>query len=163
MLTIRPATRADIPLIQEITARTWPQTYTPILGEEQVAYMLRTMYSTAALQHQMDSGHHFLIGYSAGMPVGFASYSLHEPRTYKLHKLYILPENRGTGAGRALMAHIINEIKLLGASALVLNVNRYNHSAFSFYQRGGFTVIGEEDIDIGGGYFMNDYVLQYTF
>ena len=29
-----------------------------------------------------------------------------------------------------------------------------------FYEKLGFTVIKEEDIDIGNGYLMNDYVME---
>ncbi|MGZ8545109.1 MAG: GNAT family N-acetyltransferase, partial [Flavisolibacter sp.] len=46
-----------------------------------------------------------------------------------------------------------------GATVLRLNVNR-NNSARSFYEKLGFEMIGEEDIDIGNGYFMNDYVME---
>jgi hypothetical protein len=38
-------------------------------------------------------------------------------------------------------------------------VNRYN-KAKGFYEKLGFKVIGKEDIDIGNGYLMNDYVMQ---
>ena len=46
-----------------------------------------------------------------------------------------------------------------GAVSLLLNVNRQNKAKF-FYEKLGFTVIKEEDIDIGNGYFMNDYVME---
>ena len=45
MLHIRNATTADIPLIRELCLQVWPQTYTPIVGERQVAYMLGLFYS----------------------------------------------------------------------------------------------------------------------
>jgi len=38
-------------------------------------------------------------------------------------------------------------------------VNR-NNVAKDFYEKFGFIVIKEEDLDIGNGYFMNDYVMQ---
>jgi hypothetical protein len=38
-------------------------------------------------------------------------------------------------------------------------VNRYN-PAKDFYGKRGFTIVYTEDIDIGGGYFMNDYVMR---
>ena len=41
---------------------------------------------------------------------------------------------------------------------LHLNVNKFN-DAVQFYERAGFVTIKEEDIDIGQGYFMNDYVM----
>ena len=56
------------------------------------------------------------------------------------------------------MGHIAAEAKHKGASEIELNVNRYN-PAKTFYEKIGFTLIGQEDIDIGGGHFMNDYIM----
>jgi hypothetical protein len=38
------------------------------------------------------------------------------------------------------------------------NVNRYNN-ALAFYQKLGYEILKEEDIDIGEGFFMNDFVM----
>ena len=52
------------------------------------------------------------------------------------------------------------EIKKTKERAIVqLNVNRHNN-ALNFYLKHGFSIIHEEDNDIGEGYFMNDYVMQ---
>jgi ribosomal protein S18 acetylase RimI-like enzyme len=40
-------------------------------------------------------------------------------------------------------------------------VNREN-KAIGFYNKLGFTIIAEEDIPIGNGFFMNDYVMQIS-
>ena len=60
--------------------------------------------------------------------------------------------------GKILLDFIITDIHPNGATNLELNVNRHN-KALGFYQRSGFTILREEDIDIGNGYFMNDYVM----
>ncbi len=131
------------------------------MGERQVAYMLERFYSPDALEEQIKtSGHHFIIGYSDDSPVAFASYSETEPGIFKLHKLYILPGQQGKGIGRYLAGYIAADIKSMGATTLRLNVNRFNHSAKSFYEKTGFKRYKEEDIDIGNGYFMNDHVLE---
>ncbi len=160
-LEIVIATAAHIPVIQQITAEVWPPTYVPIIGEEQVQYMLGRFYSdTALLQQMTEYGHTFLVGYDDGEPVAFASYSEIEPAVYKLHKLYILTSQQGKGIGRRLVDHIIADIRQRGAMALRLNVNIHNHPAMAFYERMGFQHFGDEDIDIGSGYFMNDHILQ---
>ena len=79
--------------------------------------------------------------------------------TWKLHKIYILATQQGKGTGKFVIDHIIKEIKLQGAIALQLQVNR-NNKARSFYEKLGFVVIDEADFDIGNGYFMNDYVME---
>ncbi|MEI9808163.1 MAG: hypothetical protein WDO16_09960 [Bacteroidota bacterium] len=38
-------------------------------------------------------------------------------------------------------------------------MNRSNNAKL-FYEKIGFIVIREEDIDIGNGYLMNDYVME---
>lgn len=138
----------------------WPQTYTPIIGAEQVSYMLGRFYDPEALKQQMENGHQFLLAYDEAIPVAFASYSGIEPQIYKLHKLYIILGQQGKGIGRFLIDHIVADLKQRNATALRLNVNRYNTAARAFYEKTGFKQILEEDIDIGNGYFMNDYVLS---
>lgn len=139
----------------------WPQTYIPILGDVQVRYMLDTMYNQPELQRQMETGQQYLLCYFGDRPVGFASYTQIEDSIYKLNKIYILSAMQGKGAGKFMMDYLVNELRNKNATALDLNVNRYNGNAQSFYERYGFQVIKVEDIDIGGGYFMNDYVLRY--
>ncbi len=122
--------------------------------------MLRQMYSAAALEQQMNGeGHEFIILYTSEAPNAFASYSKQDLDTWKLHKLYILPALQGKGTGSKLMNFIVNRVKEQGAKKLLLNVNRYN-PARSFYEKLGFKIVGEEDIDIGKGYFMNDYIMS---
>ncbi|HEX5154896.1 MAG TPA: GNAT family N-acetyltransferase [Parafilimonas sp.] len=158
-IIIRNATKNDITLINTLAKNIWPVTYSEILSPEQLTYMLDLIYSSAALQKQFDAGHNFLIAEEYGQPVAFADYGLLKDDIYKLHKIYVLPDQQGKGIGKLLIGHIIQKIKEQKAIALLLNVNRYN-KAKSMYGRLGFTVIGEEDIDIGEGFFMNDYVME---
>jgi ribosomal protein S18 acetylase RimI-like enzyme len=158
-LHIVEATTVHIPVIREITYVVWPATYLPILGQEQLDYMLNLFYTPEALAAQMNAGHRFIVCYNGDTAVGFASYSEIEPAVYKLHKLYIDTTLQGKGIGRYMVNYIVGDIKQLGAAELRLNVNIHNHVAKSFYAKYGFTVLRDEDIDIGNNYFMNDHVL----
>jgi GNAT superfamily N-acetyltransferase len=160
-LLIRPADLDDINIIGFLAQQIWPATYGDILSAEQLKYMLKQIYSPRALRRQMVNEHQqFLIVEQAEEPIGFASWSaMPVPGVYKLHKLYVLPGRQGKGMGRTLLQVIFDAIRPEGATKLRLNVNRYN-KARQFYERMGFTVIGEEDIDIGHGYFMNDYIME---
>ena len=158
-IIIRNATKDDIPVIYELAHAIWPQTYSKILSVQQLDYMLELIYSKASLEKQFDEGHHFLIAEEDYKPVAFADYSLLKDDVYKLQKIYVLSNQQGKGIGKLLIEHVIQKIKEQKATALLLNVNRFN-KAKGMYERMGFTVIGEEDIDIGEGYFMNDYVME---
>lgn len=159
MLTIRNASLKDATLIRSLAVKIWPKAYGHILSKQQLAYMLNLMYTEAGLKNQMRQGHRFIIAYNTGIPVGFASFSEMEPLVYKLHKLYVLSSQQGKGTGKFMIEQIINEIQTGGALSLRLNVNR-NNTAKLFYEKLGFEVIASEDVDIGNGYFMNDYVME---
>lgn len=163
MLEIRKATVEDIPLIRELTFRVWPQTYKSILTQEQIDYMLEMMYSTSSLQKQInEQGCHFIIVYEDGNPVGFASYSEEEPKRWKLNKIYVLQNQQRKGTGRFVIDHIIEAIKKQKASSLFLQVNK-NNNAKTFYERLGFAEVDFINLDIGNGFFMNDYIMEKKF
>ncbi len=156
--SIRKAKPADVSLIRDLSERTWPAAYGAILSAAQLRYMLDLFYSEESLMRQMGE-QEFVIAYDGALPVGFASVGVVEPGVYKLHKLYVLPDMQGKGMGKYLIGSLINAIRTRGGRQLRLNVNRHN-PAKVFYERMGFTVVGEEDIDIGQGYFMNDFIME---
>ena len=158
-LEIRTADPEDIYTIGYLAQQIWPIAYRNILTKDQLQYMLELLYSPDALKNQMAKHHTFLLAELDEDPVAFASYSLVSPAKYKLHKLYVLPYLQGKGVGKALIEFILEEIIPLGAERFILNVNR-NNPAKIFYEKLGFRVIAEEDVDIGNGYWMNDYVME---
>jgi len=160
MFEIKRAGIDDIPLIRELTFRVWPQTYASILSQEQIDYMLEMMYSESSLKKQMtEDSCQFIIVYENGNPVGFASYSEEETHKWKLNKIYVLQNQQGKGTGKYIIYYIIEEIKKQNANSLYLQVNRYNN-AKTFYEKLGFAEIDFINLDIGNGYFMNDYVME---
>lgn len=150
----------DIPLIQELTNKVWPQTYASIISQEQINYMMELSYTKVSLTKQMtEEGCNYIIVYDNGIPVGFASYGEIETGIWKLHKLYVLPDQQGKGSGRFMLDYITDNLKLQNVKALQLQVNRSNN-AKAFYEKAGFVVIKTADFDIGNGFFMNDYVME---
>jgi GNAT superfamily N-acetyltransferase len=161
MYLIKEATAADVSSILAIAEQTWWPTYEPLLGKEQVEYMLSTIYAKDKIAGQLSSkAQTFLLLTENEQPVAFAAYSPREedPEIYKLHKLYCLPVTQGKGYGKILINAVADKVTEAGKTTLDLNVNRYNN-AKSFYEKMGFEVIYEEDIPIGP-YWMNDYVMR---
>ena len=159
-MLIRKATVNDISIIHELAHKTWPLTYGEILSSDQMKYMLELIYSESSLQKQFDEQHHFLIVEEDKNAIAFADYSVLKDAIYKLNKIYVLPDQQGKSIGKSLINHVIDLVKQKGATSLLLNVNR-NNKAKQFYEHLGFKVISEEDIDIGEGYFMNDFIMSY--
>jgi RsiW-degrading membrane proteinase PrsW (M82 family)/ribosomal protein S18 acetylase RimI-like enzyme len=158
-MRLRRAFPHDIPLIRDLTKRIWPETYHNLLAPDQIEYMIKLIYSEESLNQQMKSGDEFVIVYDGVEPIGFASVGMEEPTVFKLHKLYILPGQQGRGAGKFTITELIKAIKRKGAKSFLLNVKRDN-PAKSFYEKMGFVVVEEVDIDIGNGYFMRDFVMR---
>lgn len=159
MISIRIANTEDIDLIHQLGKAAFYPTYLPFISEAQVDYMFHKMYDADALLQQMNKrGDLFLIAYDNETELGFASLQINYEgnQTSKLHKLYVLPDIQTKGIGKSLL-HKAEEIaRNAGEENLLLNVNRYN-KAVDFYKHMGYTIHRIDDIDIGNGFFMNDY------
>lgn len=158
-LLIREATPIDISSIRQIAFNTWPSTYGSILSQEQIDYMLAWMYSPETLQKQMQEGHRFYIAELDHVVLGFAGVSSEGNAKFKLHKLYVVPTTQKTGAGKALLQKVIEFARENGGTQLILQVNR-NNNAKGFYEKQGFIVQEEVKLDIGNGFYMDDYIMQ---
>ncbi|GEL12074.1 Ribosomal protein S18 acetylase RimI [Flavobacterium glycines] len=161
MIHIVKATTADLKTITEIAHKTWPLTYGEILSEAQLSYMLETFYSDAALLKNIESGHQFILAKEENTVLGFASFEHHyqNKNSTKIHKIYILPETQGKGIGKLLIDAIEKLAVENESESLLLNVNRFN-KALTFYQKLGFKIIEEIDIELDHGYLMEDYIME---
>jgi len=161
-MTVREANEADFATIRDIAYQTWPDAYGEILSPEQLQYMLDAFYSEVALsENYTQKKHRFLLLTEDDVALGFASYE-HNYQTLpvtRLHKIYLLPQSQGKGAGKLLMEAIENRAMANHSKVISLNVNRFNKAQI-FYRKHGFEIVGEEDIDIGRGYLMEDYKME---
>ncbi len=161
-MEVREVSEEDLWQVRDLAYQIFPVTYQDIVEQKQIDYMMDLIYSPEALVAQWDSGQNFLIVYSEEKPVGFASYTrLNEEGDFKLNKIYLDNRLQGKGLGRWLLNDVISRVKSEGGRALQLNVNRHN-KARSFYEKMGFSLLKEDLIDIGGGYFMDDYVMELS-
>lgn len=160
--TIRPATSKDLSCIRELAQRIWPVAYGRLLSKAQLDYMLSLFYTEESLREQMSAGQEFFLVAEKETVLGFAAVGPVASGVWKLHKLYILPQEQGRGLGKALLDHVATHARSKGAAALILQVNREN-PARHFYVHEGFKIIEEKDFDIGSGFFMNDFVMKKNF
>lgn len=159
-MNIRQATVQDIKAIHELAEKIWWPAYRNIISDEQISFMLDDMYSEASLLEQMNAGIGFLLAEKDNVPLAFAGYSISEAdnQICRLHKLYVLPSEQGSGTGKKLIEHISSLARTQGAKILELNVNRGN-PARHFYTKAGFEVF--QTVDIPYHHFiLNDYVMR---
>jgi diamine N-acetyltransferase len=163
MIKIVDASLADISVIRQLAERTWWHTYSQLLSNEQLTYMLEKIYSEESLRQVIETGsQNFIVITDNDRPVGFASYGLRpeEPTVCKLHKLYVLPETHGKGLGKRLLEEVKSRMFQSGIKLLDLNVKRDN-PAKGFYEKSGFSILREEDIPFGP-YLLQDYVMRIS-
>ena len=93
-----------------------------------------------------------LCGYAAVVPQ--AGYLL-------LSKLYVRRDYRGNGVAKLFAAEAAALCAAeYGLDRIRLTVNKYNEGSIAAYKKLGFNIIDSVVTDIGGGYCMDDYIME---
>lgn len=162
MMKITKATIENIPLIKEIAEKSWRKHYPGILSNEQIEYMLEQMYSETELQNHFENPnyHYYLLSDDENF-LGIMGFENHYQKdTTKLHRIYLLEEAKGKGVGKDALQFLKEQAKNSGDERIILNVNKQNPSYY-FYVSQGFKVYEEGVFEIGNGYVMDDYLMEY--
>ncbi|UQB68375.1 GNAT family N-acetyltransferase [Epilithonimonas zeae] len=156
------AEQKDIPIIQNLAKKSWAFAYADILEQDQIDYMLNMMYSEEALKkHFKNPNYHYYLVSENDEFLGFVGFEFHqEPETTKLHRIYFLKEAQGKGLGKKALKFVINEAENVNDKRVTLTVNK-NNSAHKFYESQGFKVYEEAILNIGNGYVMDDYLMEF--
>lgn len=158
------ATAKDIPLIQELARRSWENAYAEILSEEQMEYMLSEMYSEQEIESHLQNPnyHYYLIeDENNNSYEGFIGYEHHyEDQTTKLHRIYLVPESKGKGFGKGALQFLKAKVSENGNNRIILTVNKHN-TARNFYESQGYKVYDEGVFDIGNGFVMDDFLMEF--
>jgi len=163
---------SDAGAVSALARRIWMEHYKSIISVAQIEYMLARSYTPEALQQAQADGQSILLVKQGGAICGFLGIGplagVSNPilrgenageGCYFLHRCYLALELHGRGIGRELFAQILNRMPQI--DLIRLQVNRDNIQAQEFYIRQGFEIVEEADFDIGGGYQMQDYVMQW--
>ncbi len=92
--------------------------------------------------HHLEGGRGtFLIARNDGRAIGCGAIRLIDPMTAEAKRMYVEPDQRGKGVGRAVLAGLEAAAIQLGVRRLVLETGIYQDAALSLYRRAGFTQI----------------------
>lgn len=163
MITFAEATTKDIPLLQQLAREIWYAHYPSIISLQQIEYMLNHMYGTDTIESEMAKGYQWRIIMYDPQPVGFLSFHFEQSlQKVKLDKLYLNPAWHKKGIGQQALQFVIDQARKLNAKAVYLTVNKKNEKAIAAYLKAGFFIDHSEKFDIGQGFFMDDYVMQFN-
>ena len=162
-IIIEPATEdRHLTEIQKLAHAIRREHYPGIISPEQIEYMLREGYSLEALRRELAQGE---IRYDRalveGALVGFSAYGPHsDADALVLHKLYVEAAQRGRGCARKLVEAASKHALANSRNRVILRVNKHNRIAIAAYERMGFANRGSIVSDIGGGFCMDDYLME---
>lgn len=148
----------QVEAVARLAEQIWNQHFTPIIGKQQVDYMLDNFQSVAAIKTQLKQGYQYYLFDNAK---GYFGYTAVQPRGKELFlsKLYIKKSRRGKGYGRQALAFVESLAVMLDKSLVSLTVNRNNTSTIKVYEKLGYELSGEVVKDIGGGFVMDDFTM----
>ncbi len=150
----------DILLVSTLAHEIWREYYPAVVSSDQVEYMLEKFQSPAAIKDAIAQGYEYYLVRAGVMPVGYVGIHPHDPPgKLFLSKYYMLAEYRGKGYGRDVMEELTQLARGMRARAIWLTVNKKN-TTVEKYRKLGFEIVDEMAADIGGGYVMNDYIME---
>ncbi len=83
----------------------------------------------------------FLVARRACSPIGCGALRMTDDGRGEIKRMYVRPEARGKGVGRAILALLEEEARRLGATGLVLEMGDRQPGAQALYTAAGFTPI----------------------
>ena len=153
----------DAPILGRLAEEIWTEHYTPIIGAAQVSYMLERFQSAAAIAEQITRmGYRYWLAEDGAVPIGYcAAVAEADHDRLFLSKLYVLDSYRRHGVARRFL-EVLEQVRAKsGLPRIQLTVAKPNTDSIAAYEKLGFTVVGAVDTDIGGGFSMDDYVMEY--
>ena len=167
-IEIVPLTENDIDAVARLARVVWQDTYTSIITQAQIDYMLGERYAAPRLREELqtpgiwwdlarirDGEGYRLAGFAA-------SYLTGVPGEMKLDKLYVDPARQRAGIGGTLIATVAGRAREQGCTSLILAVNKNNARAIGAYRKHGFAVRESVRVDIGQGFVMDDYIMALS-
>jgi O-acetyl-ADP-ribose deacetylase (regulator of RNase III)/RimJ/RimL family protein N-acetyltransferase len=149
-----------IKTVADLASAIWNEHYVPIIGQEQVDYMVKSFQSAEAMEKQInDENYEYYLIDHLSEPSGYISIKLMGNELF-LSKFYVIKEKRGTGLGKEGLKFVINRAKELIAHAITLTVNKYNTNSIKAYEKMGFKNTGAIVSDIGAGFVMDDFTMK---
>lgn len=160
--TIAPLAKADVGALCALARVVWRAHYPPIIGEAQTEYMLAQRYRPEVILAELERGDLWwdTLAQDGRMVAYSSSLLADEPLSIRIDKLYVHPERQRSGCGGALIEHTCDRARRLGLTRVVLAVNKRNASAIAAYRKSGFGIREAVVKDIGGGFVMDDYIME---
>ena len=146
-LVVGMALVADAPSIAEIGSIGFPAVHNDVVGAEFAAAVVEQTYSLEALTACIErctaaDDAEFLVAERDGEVIGYLHYDS-EGAEPELHRMYVEPDKKRGGVGRALIQEL--HARLGPGAQYILLVAEANTNARAFYERQGLVIENRVD------------------
>jgi ribosomal protein S18 acetylase RimI-like enzyme len=154
---IRRASAADAEALAAIGEATFVETFAHLYPPEDLAAFLPEAYglertradlADPAKAHWLVEQAGQVIGYATAGPCGLPHEAV-TPACGELKRIYFLKGHQGGGLGKRLFAEVMDWLQSDGPRAVWIGVWSENHGAQRFYERHGFSKVGEYGFAVG--------------
>jgi ribosomal protein S18 acetylase RimI-like enzyme len=151
----------EIQTVEKLAHKIWNDHYSPIIGQNQVDFMLEKFQSFNAINEQIKNGYEYFLISEHNKPIGYLCL-LEDNATKKImiSKIYIDLNKRGAGFGNKLIDFTKKLAQKRKINTIWLTVNKNNSNSIKWYKKLNFKITKEVVMDIGNGYVMDDYVME---
>lgn len=158
---IAVSTPEQVQQVEEIAFVTWNDTFSGLIPDEQIAYMLHHFQSFSVIWDSVNTDSLYYLIVKDDDAVGYFCLVPEGERMF-LSKIYILPDHQRKGYAENALHFIKGICTSRNADILYLTVNRGNTKAISFYLKHGFVIAMDKVKDIGNGFVMDDHIMELS-
>lgn len=166
-LKIRKVTSVDLAALQNISIRTFSETFSEVNSEENMRRYFETRFSMERLSKELsnkNSEFYFAVidsrvaGYLK-VNSGNAQTEMQGDNALEIERIYVLKEFQGKKIGQSLYEKALNIATNRNAGFIWLGVWENNHRALSFYRKNRFEVF-DSHIFVLGDSRQTDYLMK---
>ena len=157
IVTIKPATLADVTALRQLSIDTFVDTYNAYNTPENMLLYIETYFNpqriadeinNSNIQYYLAAVDNALVGYIK-MRTEDTPPELAGVKHIEIERIYVSPSYKGLKIGKQLIAHALTVAHQQQFEVLWLGVWEKNENAIAFYKKQGFTIFGEHDFVLG--------------
>ena len=154
-------TDEEVKKLADLADEIWHEYWTCLLSIDQINYMVEKFQSYNAVKNQLKNDNYIynIIEDNSNI-IGYFGVSVKEDYLF-LSKLYIKLEYRHKGYGNKAFDRIKQIARENGKLKIQLTVNKHNTNTINAYIKWGFKSVNAVVTDIGSGFVMDDFIMEY--
>lgn len=157
LIQLRPVSDNDLPVLADVGRRTFLESFLAYNDPDNIDAYLAQAFSDERLRRDLETdGVQTLLLWVDGVAAGYLKLNMGDAQTetrgdaaLEVERVYLLADFQGRGLGRSLMQFALDAAQATGKSCVWLGVWEHNQSAIAFYERLGFTIVGEHSFMLG--------------